>query len=201
MSVQNVKNKPIIIGLTGGIATGKSTASAYIQAKGFFVIDSDQIVKNLWRTDMTMLGEISGAFEIDMMDPAAKQKLAKRIFDNPDERSKLNDIVHPRVYQKINELIVNNQSKSYIFIDMPLLIEVGYQKYCDYVWVIYADIETQIKRLSIRDQISKDEAQKRIDAQMPIYEKCAFATQVLNNNESKEKLYAEIDLYLNEVLT
>jgi dephospho-CoA kinase len=201
MSVQNVKNRPIIIGLTGSIATGKSTASAYIQSKGFFVIDSDQIVKTLWRTDMTMLGEISGAFELDMMDPSAKQKLAKRIFDNPHERSILNDIVHPRVYQKIDELILEHHNESYIIIDMPLLIEVGYQKYCDHVLVVYTDLDTQIQRLSSRDQITEDEAQKRIDAQMPINEKCAFATQVLNNNESKERLYEQIDHFLNEVLT
>jgi len=199
MSAQNVKNKQIIIGLTGSIATGKSTASAYIQSKGFLVIDSDQIVKTLWRTDMEMLGEISGAFELDMMDPSAKQKLTKRIFENPSERSKLNEIVHPRVYRNINQCITENKDKRHIFIDMPLFIEVGYQNNCDHVLVVYTSLDTQIERLANRDQMSKDEALKRINSQMPIDEKCAFATKVLNNNESKEKLYEEIDQFLKEV--
>jgi dephospho-CoA kinase len=201
MSVQNVKNKQIIIGLTGSIATGKSTASEYLKTKGFLVIDSDEIVKDLWRTDMDMLGKISGTFDIDMMDPAAKQKLAKKIFENPKDRQKLNDIVHPKVYRKIDEIIAINNDIKHIFIDMPLLIEVGYHKNCEHVLLVYTEQDTQIERLSKRDQISKDEALKRINAQMPIHEKRAFATEVLNNNQSKEILYQDIDQFLNEVCT
>ena len=146
MSVQNVKNDPIIIGLTGGIASGKSTASAYFCKLNIPLIDSDLIVKDLWENNQEMILKVESFFGLSIKTYEDRKKLGHLIFHDQEKREILNRIVHPYVFDKIEQL--KNLYKNYhaIVIDMPLLIETGYQELCDYVLVVYVNLETQIEQ-------------------------------------------------------
>jgi dephospho-CoA kinase len=196
MSVQAVKTKPILIGLTGGIGSGKTTASNYFQSLGIPVIDSDLIVKRLWKENMEMVQKIEKSFGFPIKDDLDRKKLAKIIFNNQEKREILNEIVHPYVFQEVEKEKSFYTDRELIVIDMPLLIEVGYISKVNYVLVVYVSKETQITRLIQRDELSIEEATKRIKAQMPLDEKKAFADVVLNNETTICDLYYQIDSFL-----
>jgi len=200
MSVQNVKNNPIIIGLTGGIASGKTTASAYFTKLNIPLIDSDLIVKDLWENNQEMILKVESFFGLSINRYEDRKKLGHLIFHDQEKREILNRIVHPYVFDKIEQL--KNLYKNYhaIVIDMPLLIETGYQELCDYVLVVYVNLETQIKRLMTRDQVSREEALARIHSQLLLEEKIKHADLILDNNQEKEDLYLQIDSFVRGIL-
>ncbi len=194
MPVQHVKSRPIIIGLTGGIASGKSTATSYLDKKGIAVIDSDRIVKDAWLTNFNMLHDIEVLFHT--LD---KKVIAEKIFEHDDLRAKLNAIVHPYVFKMIENQLSALRDEDIVVIDMPLLFEVGYEKRVDYTAVIYVSEDEAMKRLMARDQINEETAKKRIHAQMPIDKKKAMADFVLDNMLDKENLYQLIDYMLRSI--
>jgi len=196
MSVQNVNTNPIIIGLTGGIASGKSTASGYFSELNIPVIDSDLIVKNLWESNHEMMKKVETYFGFQVRNYEDRKKLSHLIFHEMKKREALNKIVHPYVFDTIEEIKKTYKNQEFIVIDMPLLIEVGYQKLCDYVLVVYVNQETQIERLMVRDQIDRSEALTKIRSQLLLEEKIKHADHILDNNESKENLYEQINAFL-----
>ncbi len=196
MSVQAVKTKPILIGLTGGIGSGKTTASNYFQSLGIPVIDCDLIVKRLWKENHEMVKQIEKSFGFSIQNDLDRKKLAKLIFSDLEKREVLNQIVHPFVFLEVEKEKLFYTDRQMIVIDMPLLIEVGYIEYVDYVLVVYVSEEIQKNRLIQRDSLSTDEAIKRIKAQMPLYEKKAFADVLLNNETSVCDLHYQIDSFL-----
>jgi len=200
MSVQNVKNDPIIIGLTGGIASGKSTASAYFAKLNIPLIDSDLIVKNLWENNQEMITKVESFFGLSIKTYEDRKNLGHLIFHDQEKREALNQKVHPYVFDKIEKLKKTYQDHQAIVIDMPLLIETGYQELCDYVLVVYVNLETQIKRLMSRDLITKDEALTRIHSQLLLEEKIKHADLILDNNQEREDLYQQIDTFLRGIL-
>ncbi|PKK99397.1 MAG: dephospho-CoA kinase [Tenericutes bacterium HGW-Tenericutes-2] len=196
MSVQAVKTKPILIGLTGGIGSGKTAASNYFQSLGIPVIDSDLIVKRLWKENKEMVQKIEKSFGFPIENDLDRKKLAKIIFNDQEKREILNEIVHPYVFQEVEKEKSFYTDRELIVIDMPLLIEVGYRSKVDFVLVVYVSKETQINRLIQRDDLSIEEATKRIKAQMPLDEKRAFADVILNNETTICDLYYQIDSFL-----
>lgn len=196
MSVQAVKTKPILIGLTGGIGSGKTTASNYFQSLGIPVIDSDLIVKRLWKENMEMVQKIEKSFGFPIENDLDRKKLAKIIFNDQEKREILNEIVHPYVFLEVEREKSFYMDRELIVIDMPLLIEVGYRSKVDFVLVVYVSKETQITRLIQRDDLSIEEVTKRIKAQMPLDEKRAFADVILNNETTICDLYYQIDSFL-----
>ncbi len=196
MSVQNVNIDPIIIGLTGGIASGKTTASKYFQQLNIPVIDSDQIVKELWENNQEMIIQVEAFFHLSVKTYEERKKLGHLIFHNQEKREALNHLVHPYVYDKIEQLKKTYHKSKYIVIDMPLLIEVGYQELCDYILVVYVDLETQIERLISRDSLDRTEAITRIHAQLLLEEKIKHADVILNNNGTIQDLYTQIDDFI-----
>mgnify|MGYP001040827261 CR=1 FL=1 len=202
MSVSNAKNhKPLIIGLTGGLASGKSTATAYLKSKGFFVIDSDHIVKKLYQTEKEMLKQIKNAFNIEIKTKADKKALAKIVFNDQNQREKLNQIVHPYVFDRINEQLKQMEQAQIIFIDMPLLFEVKYESKCDHTMLIYCSEALQIKRLMTRERIDIKEATKRVQTQMPIEIKKEKADIIVDNQHSFDYLYQQLDQVLGAFIT
>ncbi|MDY0074364.1 MAG: dephospho-CoA kinase [Acholeplasmataceae bacterium] len=195
MSVQTVKHKPYLIGLTGGIASGKSTASNTFKSLGIPVIDSDEIVSNLWKQDIDMVKEIEEAFGYSM-DGKGKKQLAIDIFQDDLKRAKLNRIVHPKVFYQIEELKKQYANEPYLVIDMPLLLEVGYQKQVDIVCLVYVDQETQLKRLINRDQLAYEDAYMRINSQMSLEEKKSLSDVIFDNTGSIEYLKTSIKDFL-----
>jgi dephospho-CoA kinase len=196
MSVPDVSIKPIIIGLTGGIASGKSTALAHFKKLNIPVIDSDQIVRNLWQSNNDMIQKAESHFGFSIHTSEDRKKLSEIIFKDQIEREFLNKIVHPYVFKQIEIEKKFLKSSSIIVIDMPLLYEVSYQKKCDYVLVVYVDLKTQLRRLMKRSHLTKSDALNRINAQMPLEEKAKLADVVLDNNKTIGNLNKQISAFL-----
>lgn len=196
MSAHHAKPKPYIIGLTGGIASGKTTASKYFQEKGLTVIDSDQIVKKLWNENEEMIQKAESLFGFAIRTKADKKKLSQLIFNDKRLRLKLNDIIHPYVYSEIHKFIESHEEKHLFVIDMPLLFEVGYEKKCNVTCLVYVNRSIQIDRLMKRDSLSQNEAEKRIDAQLDIEEKKVKADVIFDNQLDLNYLYYQIDQFI-----
>lgn len=199
MSVQTVKHKPYIIGLTGGIASGKTTASDYFKEKGIPIIDSDDIVKDLWQKDQHMVQEIEDTFGYKMT-AEGKKRLTQEIFQDDFKRAQLNRIIHPKVFKKIEDEKKRYQHEAIILVDMPLLIEVGYQKEVNQVVLVYVDKDTQLDRLMKRDHLSKEDAYMRINSQMSMEEKKEYADVILDNTHDISTLKEAIDSFLKRII-
>ncbi|MFA5560564.1 MAG: dephospho-CoA kinase [Acholeplasmataceae bacterium] len=195
MSVKTVKTERTIFGLTGGIASGKTTAVERFKEHGFFIIDSDKLVDRLWK-NRKFLRKLSAELGVKLEGPKDKAILSKLIFESEEARKKVNELFHPTVFKKIDKILAKKRKEKRIIIDMPLLLEVGYDEKCDYVILIYSNEYYQIERLMKRNNLTEEEALKRINAQMPLDEKTEFADVVIDNNYTIEKLYRQIDHFV-----
>lgn len=198
MSVQTVKNKSLIIGLTGGIASGKTTAAELFNQAGIKVIDSDEIVSHLWNSDQSMILEIEDTFGYPMTKEG-KKRLTKEIFQDDYKRAQLNRIIHPKVFKKIEEQKNQYACEDIVVVDMPLLIEVGYQKDVDTVVLVYVDKDTQLERLIARDHLSKEDAYMRINSQMSMEEKKSYADVILDNTKDIKDLEKDIHDFIEKI--
>lgn len=179
------------LGLTGGIATGKSTASQYFQSKKIPVIDADIIARDVLEPDQPAFNRLVDTFggsiltEEGLLD---RKALGRLIFADETKRKMLNDIVQGDIRKRIclEKDKFRKQDKPLVVLDIPLLYEADYEKEVDEVMVIYTDRSTQLKRLMKRDNISKEEASERIEAQYSIEEKAKRADTVINNSGSVE---------------
>ncbi len=192
------KSESKVIGLTGGIASGKSTAAAYLASKGIPVIDSDTIVSDLWIHDQAMLEEIREVFAAKG-DEDLKRVVRNRIFHDKEMRDRLNDIIHPKVFSAIETRLRILWDEPLVVVDVPLLFETGYDHEVDLILLIDLDEETQIKRLMARDGISKEIAKEMIKTQMPMVEKRLLADVVITNDKSIHALYDALDVFIKEV--
>jgi len=179
----------MILGLTGGIATGKSTVAKMFIEKDIPVIDTDLISRSLLNKGTDAYYEIVKSFSSEILLTNLdinRKKLARKIFSNPQKRQILNDIVHPRV----KEIVDNEISKfeelgnNIIVIDVPLLFETNYQDIVDKTIVVYTTKTQQMNRLVSRDNITKEYAQMKINSQMSLSEKVDLADYVINNSFS-----------------
>lgn len=184
----------MIIGLTGSIASGKSTVSLYLKNLGYNVIDCDQISHEVLNTKA--YSQILELFSSDILtnNVIDRAKLGAIVFNNEELLKKLNNILHPL----IKEEVLKNVTE-FCFIDCPLLFETDYINLVDKSLVIYTTKDVQLKRLMNRDSLSEEDALKRINLQMSLEEKKKLANYVINNNNSKEVLYNEIKNFLLEV--
>ena len=181
--------------LTGSIGTGKSTVSSMLQHHGFEVIDADKISKEILPLHVEEVRALFG--ENVIVDGRIDRKaLGEIIFNDKNEREKLNALMRPLIREEIfrrSELLEVKQ-KPYI-IDIPLYYESeGYD--CKLVVVVYAPVEVQRKRLMVRENFTKEEAQKRIDAQISIEEKKILADFLINNSFDMKFLESEIEKFI-----
>lgn len=180
------------LGLTGGIATGKSTASRFFESKGIPVIDADVIARNVLEPDQPAFKRVVASFGPAVVTKEGlldRKALGQLIFADEQKRKKLNEIVQSDIRKKINQEKekFKQQKNPLVVLDIPLLYEAHYEKEVDEVMVIYIDRSIQLKRLMKRDNISKDEALERIKAQDSIEEKARKADTVIDNSESIEE--------------
>ncbi|QMS85548.1 dephospho-CoA kinase [Candidatus Xianfuyuplasma coldseepsis] len=178
-----------IIGLTGGIASGKSTVSTMFKEAGIPVIDTDQIAHDLYQKGTTVYDAIVNHFTSDILltdQSINRKKLGQIIFANKTKRDELNQIVHPEVYHVVDAEIERYKEldEPIVVVDIPLLFETGYDKECDATVVVYTNYENQIERLISRDQIDRDYAAMKIDAQLSLDAKKEQATYVIDNSFS-----------------
>ncbi len=186
-----------LIGLTGGIASGKSTVSALLREQGAFIIDTDQVARAVVAPGEAAYLEIIAAFgdEIVAADGTINRlKLGKIVFEDRESRVILEKITHPRIEESVNQLVQSAQDHScpLVILDVPLLFESGWDKRVDEIWVVAVDEITQLRRLIKRNNFSEQEALARIKAQLPLAEKIRRADQVIDNRGDLAQLRAEI---------
>lgn len=187
----------IVIGITGGIASGKSTISNIIRSLGFVVVDADIAAREVVMPGEPAYQKIIETFGEEILlenKEINRAKLGSIIFHNEEKRLILNSIVHPAVRQKMladKDAAIERGEKT-VFMDIPLLFESKLTYMVDRTILVYVDENTQLKRLIERNQLSKEEALARIQSQMPLSEKKALADAVIDNNgtidQSKEQL-------------
>lgn len=184
--------RPCIIGITGGIASGKSTVSEFLKHEGYTVISSDHIgheVLGYPEIKNKLIGEFgSGIIRNREIDRSILRKL---VFENKTLLQKLNEIVHPEILKLMDEM-VEHSSHEYLFFEVPLLFEAGMQNCFDFIILISVSEEIQIDRLIKRSQISEEEASNIIKAQMSEEEKKPKAGLIITNNGTEEGLKNQI---------
>lgn len=175
-----------IIGLTGGIASGKSTVSSMLAGLGAYIIDADKIARDVVMPGKPALLSIIDHFGKRVMLPDGnldRKSLGTIIFENPGERSSLEHIIHPYIEKQVDNSVEQAGQLGYkaVIIDVPLLFEAGWECKVDEIWVVYAEPEVQFARLISRNQLSNEEAVNRINSQMDLGEKAKQAHVVINN--------------------
>lgn len=196
-----------IIGLTGGIASGKSTVSKILKQKGYTVIDADIIAREIVKVNRPAYKEIIEYFgpSIRAKDKSInRQKLGEIVFSDKGLLQKLNDITHPYIFQAIKKDIKKYCNSDIIFLDIPLLIEEFRELkkhgiYFDEIWLVYVDEGTQLERLVKRNKFTIDEAKSRIHAQMPMKDKINQSTRIIDNTGSKRELKTSIESLLKDL--
>ncbi len=197
---QQVKGKKII-GITGSIATGKSIVTTYLKEKGYFVIDADEIVKEEKVPNRLIYNKLLEQIDRKILldkDKIDDYKLSKYIYENDENRILINNIIHPIVKTKIEELISQSCEKN-IFICVPLLFEANFDALCDKIICVYANEEVEVERLMIRNNITKEEALLRISKQMKQDEKKMKSDYIIDNSYELCYTIEQVDNILRKV--
>jgi len=187
-----------VIGLTGGIASGKSTVAKKLKQLGAVIVDADLIAREVVKKEEKVWHKVVEYFGQDILLPSGeidRGALAKIIFNDDEARCNLNKITHPEILKRAEEQINywRNMGKSPIIFDVPLLIETGAYNMVDKIWVAYCPKTTQIQRLMERNGLSQEEARSRVESQMPLEEKLRFADEVINTEGSIEETEAQVE--------
>jgi len=196
----------LVIGLTGGIASGKSTISSFLQELGAVIIDADALARQVVKPGKKAWLQIRKHFGSQIIkedQTIDRKKLAEIVFNNPGERKVLNAIIHPEVIKLTRDLIKKykqNTTIPLIVVDAPLLIEAGMTTVVDEVWVINVDEEKQIERIMKRDKISRQKALSRISSQMPTREKLKYADRIINTNVSLEETFKQLKQIWDDII-
>ncbi|MEK4336098.1 MULTISPECIES: dephospho-CoA kinase [Bacillus] len=193
----------LVIGLTGGIASGKSTVSQMIKEKGIRVVDADIIAKEAVSKGSATLHQIVQTFGEEVLLPNGelnRQQLGAIIFSDEEKRKKLNAIVHPEVRKEMleqrDEGVSNNET--FVVLDIPLLFESKLEGLVDRIIVVYTTPELQLSRLMNRNDLSEEEALNRIHSQQPLEEKCQKADRVIENTKDLAFIRKQLENILNE---
>lgn len=188
----------LLAGLTGGIATGKSTVSRLFVECGARLIDADVLAREVVAPGRPALQQIVESFGREVLRPDGtldRDRLGKAVFGDPAQLEKLNAIVHPYVavaQEQRSREIAGKEPHAVIVYDAALLIEAGAHKRMDKIIVVTADEQTQLARLKARDHLSAEEAGRRIATQMPLAEKAKVADYVIDGTLPMEQLRAEV---------
>ena len=193
----------MIIGLTGGIASGKSTVSNYLAELGAIIIDADKIAHEIMEKGKTAYWQVIEAFGREILAENGeidRSRLGKIVFNNLEKKKILEEITHPQVIREMREKIEEYRAENKVIVlDIPLLFEAGLEFMVDEIWVVYVDRETQLQRLMARDGLSYEEANKRIQAQMSLEKKRVLADFVINNKGNIEDLKRQVLLKWREI--
>jgi dephospho-CoA kinase len=186
----------MIIGLTGGIASGKSTVARLFREKGALVLDADLIAHRVIAPGKPAFKKAVNYFGLEILNRAGsinRRRLARIVFNSPLKLKKLNALIHPPVIKIINEEVKKWKGKKIIVIDAPLLIEAGLQRQVDKLVVVSVPRSTQIKRLVKRNRLSLREARLRISSQMPVKDKLKLADEVVSGELSLKKFRVRVN--------
>lgn len=185
-----------IIGITGGIASGKSTVTNFLREKGFQVVDADAVVHDLQKPGGRLYQVLVQHFGQEILlenGELNRPLLASLIFSNLEERewSRITqgEIIREELATLRDQLA---HTEEIFFMDIPLLFEQDYSAWFDETWLVYVDRDVQVERLMKRDQLFKDEAESRLGAQWPLEKKKDLTSHVLDNNGNQEQLLTQV---------
>lgn len=187
-----------VIGITGGIASGKSTVSKMITDLGFTVIDADIAARKVVEPGENALKQVVKAFGTEILnvdETLNREKLGSIIFNNEEKRLVLNNIIHPAIRKYMNDRQEEafTRGEEIVFMDIPLLFESKQTNIVDKTLLVFVDDHVQLKRLMDRNGLSKEEAVARIQSQMPLKKKKELADEVIDNNGSIETTREQLD--------
>ena len=192
-----------IIGITGGIASGKSSVTEFLRQKGFQVVDAYAVVHQLQKSGgrlFQVLVEHFGEKVLLENGELNRPLLASLIFSNPEEQEwskrTQGEIIREELDALRNQLA---QTEALFFMDIPLLFEQNYASWFDETWLVYVNRDVQLERLMKRDQISKEAAESRLNSQWPLERKISLASHSLDNNGNQEQLIAQVVQLLEEM--
>ena len=198
-------NKPYVVGITGGIGSGKTTATEFLESQGALVLDADMESRALTAENGEALLPIletfgEGVFFED--GTLNRRALAEIIFSDEAQRHALEGILHPMVQHRIMQKIrqAGQDGVPFLFLSVPLLFETGMDALCDETWCLSLDEDKQVERVMERDSLSRAEALARIESQMPLAEKEARATVVIRTNRSIDATRAELNALLRDLV-
>jgi dephospho-CoA kinase len=193
---KNLAKRPLIIGITGNIGTGKSTVLRYLADKGAHVVDADQLTHRALASDGPAYGAVVAAFGATILNTDGsinRPALGKVVFADPEKLAQLESIVHPAVFQLAQQEIAGTGAPVVILEAIKLLETGCLVKLCDEIWVVTASLQTQIKRLMEQRNMSEAEARRRMAAQSAQEDKVRQATRLIDNDGPLQSLYAQLD--------
>lgn len=182
----------LIVGLTGGIASGKSLVAHVFKDLGAYLIDADRVVHELLEPGQQAWQEVLDYFGNGILLQSKcidRRKLGELVFNDAGKREWLNQCLHPRVFEVYTAQVKNvraRQPQAIIVFDAALLIETGYYRKMDKLVVVNAGVEQQIERLASRDKFTREQAMSRIQSQMPLSDKITYADYVVDNTGTRE---------------
>ncbi len=188
----------LVIGLTGGIGTGKSEVTRLLGALGAVVINADQVGHEAYKPDSESWQDVVKAFGEDILQPNReidRQKLGAIVFGDPDQLAKLNRIMHPRMARIVAEQLesLRDQGTKVAVVEAALLFEAGWDSLVDEVWATDSPVETVIERLQARNGMSAEEVLKRIESQMDRLERLSRAQVIVDNDGDIADLESTVD--------
>ena len=185
-----------IIGITGGIASGKSTVTNFLRKQGFQVVDADAVVHQLQKPGGRLYQALVQHFGQEIIlenGELNRSLLASLIFSNSEEREWSKQTQGKIIREELAALRDQlTQTETVFFMDIPLLFEQDYVAWFDETWLVYVDRDIQVERLMKRDQLSQNEAESRLAAQWPLENKKGFASHVLDNNDNQDQLLTQV---------
>ncbi len=185
-----------IIGLTGGIASGKTTVSRLLEAKGLTVVSADQLVKNIYKWPES-IHFIKTNFPVCMVNEDIDfKRLRENVFQNENTKKIIESYIYQRLPQAFHDELELKSNPQIIFYDVPLLFERGMEKVFDLILLVYTPRSIQLERLKARDQISTELAEKMLSQQMDIEDKKSKSDLVINNTETEKELAQETEKFL-----
>jgi len=194
------------VGLTGGIGSGKSTASKFFEKLGAFVLDADKEAKNLLEKNEIVQHEVISEFGTDIINATGKvdkNKLARIAFQDVDHQRRLNSVVHPYIYDLIDKTfdkVLSDGKYDVFIIDAAMIYESGYDIHLDYIIVITAQLKNRMERALARKTLTREEILKRIEFQWPEEEKVGMADFVIHNDGTEKELNDNIKSLIKKLI-
>ncbi len=210
MKTERPRERGIIVGITGGIACGKTTVSDLLAEKGAIPINADEIGHELLKADSPVINVLINAFGKGILEDTgdvSRKKLGAIVFKDKAARERLNSILHPLIIQRSRaraRQLVTEDPNCIVLLDAPLLIEAGAYDTVDLIVVVTAPVETQLQRTLERSSaqgrsLTKSDVQARIDAQMPLTEKVTYADVVIENDGTFAELHQQVEALWEEL--
>lgn len=195
-----IKTRPKIIGITGGIGSGKTTAANHFQTLGFPLYNSDLRARYIQNNSPEVIQQITKLFGSDSYtnDGLNRAYIASQVFNNKEKIKQLNQIVHPAVFKDFEDWIEKQETK-FVIKEAAILIESGSYKDCHIIISILADAEIRINRAINRDQLSREAILSRISNQITDEERASYSDYIINNSKDLDYLYKQVEKITDEI--